>query len=125
MNRQVSNTDEGSATYKSEVFFFYLGHNMWNNFNRWAAQRSPGEQKLVSLFLLLLPLHPPSALKGPIIGSLLQADSGARHTHIHACMHTHTQPHKQSHCFKLKTQRQNVADTKKKCFLPNVNDQIT
>lgn len=53
-NGQVSNSDEGSATYKSEVFFSftllpsYLGHNMWNSFNRWAAAESPGEQKLVS-----------------------------------------------------------------------------
>lgn len=34
-------------------FFLYLGHNMWNNFNRWAAECSPGEQKLVSLSLSL------------------------------------------------------------------------
>lgn len=64
---------------------------MWNNFNRWAAEYSPGEQKLVSLFLLLLsPLYPSSALKDSIIDTLLQANLSARHAHIHACIHTRT-----------------------------------
>lgn len=51
MNRQVSNTEMEAALPISEVFFLYLGHNIWSNFNRWAAEYSPGEQKLVSLFL--------------------------------------------------------------------------
>lgn len=43
---------EAALPIRVKFFFtrlpFYLGHNMWNSFNRWAAEESPGEQKLVS-----------------------------------------------------------------------------
>lgn len=89
-NRQVSNRDEGSATYESFSFFFtllpfYLGRNMWNSFNRWAAEESPGEQKLVSSVS--------SSSRGwtqPLPQWLLSLALRCRRVWVHAHMHART-----------------------------------
>lgn len=84
------------ATYKTELFPLYLGHNMWSDFNRWVAEQSPGEQKFLSFFSLLDVLPPLSLAKDSIISLSLIPSLTQTYAHSHTYKHNHTQAHSQS-----------------------------